>query len=245
MARKLCVGMVLGMLVFTSGSRVAASPAPIYRGADVKFTLGGTPKESTVVAEGLGVRVSKRVGPDAVKIRIEEAKDAIDISANAKGLVRIARRGQSVEINMVSRDPKALARARRMTDGSGALKSFDALIEALAGDQRAVAKSMLTTWTLVNAARGADDKVAIAARRMTAAAKPFTPVKSIFTREEVPIVCWAEYSSTVATYFAEYADCVDNYGWIPGMVAVCTFEWVVKAELAWFWVIGCSGGIPV
>jgi hypothetical protein len=239
------MGMTLAMLVFTSGSRAAAAPTPIYRGADVKFTLGGTPKESTVVAEGLGVRVSKRVGPDAVKIRIEEAKDVVDISANAKGLVRVARRGQSVDINMASRDPKALARARRMMEGSAALKSFDALIDALEGDQRAVAKSMLTTWTLINAARGADDKVAIAARRMTAAAKPFTPVKSIFTKEEVPIVCWAEYSTTVATYYWEYAQCVEDYGWIPGMVAVCTFEWVIKAELAWFWVIGCSGGVPV
>jgi hypothetical protein len=245
MARKLWVGMMLAMLVFNTGSRVAASPVPIYRGADVKFTLGGTSRESTVVAEGLGVRVSKRIGPDTVKIRVEVEKDAVEISANAKGLVRVARRGQSVEINMASRDQKALAKARRMMEGSAALTSFDALIDALAGDQRAVAKSMLTTWTLINAARGADDKVAIAARRMTSSSQRFAPIASTFTREETPIVCWAEYSMSVATYYAEYAQCVNDYGWIPGMVAVCTFEWLVKAELAWFWVLGCSGGMPV
>ena len=139
----------------------------------------------------------------------------------------------------------ALATARRILHGSAALTSFDALIDALAGDQRAVAKSMLTTWTLINAARGADDKVAIATRRMTSSSQRLAPIASSFTREETPIVCWAEYSMSVAAYYAEYAQCVNDYGWIPGMVAVCTFEWIVKAELAWFWVLGCSGGMPV
>jgi hypothetical protein len=233
------------MVVFTGGSRVAAAPAPIHRGADVKFTVGSTPKESTVVAEGLGVRVTKRVGPETVKIKLEAAKDVVEISATAKGLVRVARRGQIVEINMTSRDPKAVAKARQLTEGSAALKSFDALIDALAGDQRSVATSMLTTWTLINAARGADDKVAIAARRMKSASQPFIPIKAALAREEVPYACWAEYSATVLSYYVEYANCVNDYAWIPGMVAVCTFEWTIKAELAWFWVIACSGGVPV
>jgi hypothetical protein len=49
----------------------------------------------------------------------------------------------------------------------------------------------------------------------------------------------------VTQYYAEYAQCLIDYAWIPGMAAVCSFEWIVKAELAWFWVIGCSGGVPV
>jgi len=246
MARGVSVWMVLGMFTVMSGSRVEAASTPIHRGGDVKFTLGGSARESTVTAEGLGVRVTKRVGPETVKIRIEVAKDAVDVDATAKGIVRLARRGNAVEINMASRDPKAIAKARRMTEGSPALKSFDALIEAIAGDQRAVAKSMLTSWALVHAARGSDEPALSVARRFKDAAKgSFTPVRSMFEDEETPIVCWAEYATTVTSYYLEYSQCLLDYGWIPGMAQICTFEWIIKAELAWFWVIGCSGGVPV
>ena len=84
-----------------------------------------------------------------------------------------------------------------MTEGSQALASFDALIDAISGDERAVARSMVTSWALVSAVRGNDERVAMAARRMTRPSQPFTPVK---IKEEVPVVCWAEYSSAVATW---------------------------------------------
>jgi hypothetical protein len=61
----------------------------------------------------------------------------------------------------------------------------------------------------------------------------------------MPYECYINWAVTLAQYLAEYSECYENYGWIPGMIAVCTFEWMVKAELAWFWVIGCSGGVPV
>ena len=92
MARGLYVGMVVGVLALTGGSRVLAGPSPIDRGAEVKFTTGGSLDESTVSAEGLGVRVSKRVGRDTVRIRIEAAKDIVDLEAKSGGTVRLSRR---------------------------------------------------------------------------------------------------------------------------------------------------------
>jgi len=245
MVRGLSIGVVVSMLIVSSGSRAAAGPPPIHRGADVRFTAGGTTKEATLTAEGLGVRVSKRVGPDTVKIRIEVANDAIDVDANAKGAVRLARRGKSVSLDMAVRDAKAIATARRLTEGSAALKSFGAMIATLESDERNAAKSMLTSWALVNAIRG-DDQIAIGVARRFAAPRSVSMTPASFTaREEVPIVCWAEYASTITIYYYEYSQCLIDYAWIPGMVAVCSFEWLVKAELAWFWVIGCSGGVPV
>ena len=244
MVRKVSIGAVVSMLIVSSGSSVSAGP-PIHRGADIRFTAGGTPTESTLTAEGLGVRVSKRVGPETVKIRIEVANDAIDVDAAAGGAVRLARRGKSVSLNMAARDTKMIATARRMTEGSAALKSFAAMIAALGSDQRNAAKSMLTSWALVNAIRG-DDQIALGVARRLAAppAAAMTPV-SFTKRDETPVVCWAEYSATVAGYYWEYSQCLLDFAWIPGMAAVCSFEWLVKAELAWFWVIGCSGGVPV
>jgi hypothetical protein len=245
MVRGLSIGVVVSMLIVSSGSRVVAGPAPIHRGADVRFTMGGTTKESTLTAEGLGVRVSKRVGPETVKIRIEVANDAIEVDATVGGAVRLARRGKSVSLNMAVRDTKAIATVRRLTDGSAALKSFGAMIAALESDERNATKSMLTSWALVNAIRG-DEQIAIGVARKLAAPPAMSMTPASFTaREETPIVCWAEYASTITQYYFEYSQCLIDYAWIPGMAAVCSFEWLVKAELAWFWVIGCSGGVPV
>lgn len=244
MARGLCVGIVMAMFVIAGDARVLAAPVPIDRGADVKFTLGKTAAESTVVAEGLGVRITKRVGPEIVKIRIEVPKDVVELEARPSGDVRVSRRGQSLVIALANRDQHLLARARRMMEGSPALKSFGALIAALDTDERAVATSMRTTWALVNAVRGNDDIVMSIARRVTSAARkgPFTPVS--FTREEGPTACWAEYSETVNVYYGEFASCLVNYAWIPGAAQACTVEWAIKSELAWFWLIECDGGLP-
>lgn len=243
------LGLVMALTLFDGGSRVYAAPAPIYRGADVKFTLGGSAKESTVVAEGAGVRVTKRIGPETVKIRIETAKDIVDLDAVAGGEVRLSRRGKTVAMSLARRDQKLIDQARRMTEGSPALTSFDAMIVTLEGDDRAVATAMRTTWALMHALRGDDQAAMSLARRLKQnaqnASAAFTPVRFMSAREETPIVCWAEYATTVYGYYMEYAQCLIDYAWIPGGAAVCSFEWLVKTELAWFWVIGCSGGVPV
>lgn len=246
MARQVCLGMVMAMVLGTTGSRVEAASSPIYRGPDVKFTLGGSASESTVVAEGLGVRVTKRIGPETVKIRIESATDVVSVDAVAGGSVRLARRGKSVTIKMAARDQEMTGQARRMTEGSPALRLFDALIAALDRDDRAVATSMRTTWALVHALRGNDAAAESLARRVKKQAQAnFTPARFGLSREETPVVCWGEYAVTVYGYYMEYAQCLLDYAWVPGGAAVCSFEWLVKTELAWFWVIGCSGGVPV
>jgi len=34
---------------------------------------------------------------------------------------------------------------------------------------------------------------------------------SFTAREEVPIVCWAEYASTITIYYYEYSQCLIDY----------------------------------
>jgi hypothetical protein len=234
------------MFAIMGAPRVAAAPPPIYRGSDVRFTLGGSSAESTVVAEGLGVRVTKRIGPEIVKIRIEVAKDVVDVEASAKGSVRLSRRGKSLVMTMSARNQTLIAEARRMTDGSIALKSFDALMTVLDGDSRPVAQSMWATWGLVNVLRGNDAAATSVAARFKAVVGKgtFTPVKAVIEREEGPAACWVEYSATVLQNYYDYSTCLVDYGWIPGAAQACTFEWLIKSELAWFWLIECDGGIP-
>lgn len=247
MARGLCVGSVLVITMLSGQVRAGGGPAPIHTGGDVRFASGLANNESTLTAEGLGVRVSKRVGQEKVRIRIETRGDAIDLETDAMLRVKVSRRGRSVSLQMKARDAERLAEVKRLTDGSAALRAFDALVERLKDDGRDVAKSVMTSWAIIHALRGSEAPALELARRLAPAP---APKGSPFTRASVaagagPVACWMEYAYSVSLYMNEYLHCYENYGWIPGMVAVCTFEWLVKVELAWFWVITCSGGMPV
>jgi hypothetical protein len=43
----------------------------------------------------------------------------------------------------------------------------------------------------------------------------------------------------------EFNSCLDSYWWIPGWTSACALQFTLQAELAWFWLISCSGGMPV
>ena len=62
---------------------------------------------------------------------------------------------------------------------------------------------------------------------------------------ENPQACWAEYAYSVERYLTEFQVCIEDWWWNPYVKTACTFEWAIKSELAWFWVITCSGGMPV
>ena len=70
-------------------------------------------------------------------------------------------------------------------------------------------------------------------------------VRAFLGREEVPSACWADYASTVNNYMVEFASCIDSYWWIPGWTSACAFQFSLQSELAFFWLISCSGGMPI
>lgn len=246
MARGLCGGMVLAVAALLTEPGVGAAPLPIHRGGDVRFAVGQEAGESTLTAEGMGVRISKRVGPERVRIRVETKGDMVDLETDAMLRVKVSRRGKSVVLQMKARDPKRVDEVRRLIESSPALGALDALIERIKKDERDVARSVMTSWALFHAVRGSDVPAMDLARRLApAAATSFFKRASATVAGEIPVACWMEYANSLNIYMTEYIQCYTDWGWVPGMNAACTFEWLVKVELAWFWVITCSGGIPI
>ncbi len=267
MVRRLLVGMVVAVGVLTwMPELVAAEPlwakceAPGVKGAgvspfaaaasstsrkdgDVTFTIGVLPGESTLRAEGKGITFFKRLTADRVHVRIDVPGDWFALDAGTTGTARLTRNGKSMTLSMTAAREE-VAKAQQFAAGSKALAGFESLASALDSSTRPEAQSVLTSFALLHAVRGSVAPARELARTVQAMHAGNARRASWKTGEEMPYACWIDYATTVSLYTAEYSQCYLDYGWIPGLQAVCTFEWVVRVELAWFWLIGCSGGFP-
>jgi hypothetical protein len=56
--------------------------------------------------------------------------------------------------------------------------------------------------------------------------------------------CYSEYEGEVISAWDDFAQCVDDVKWFPGLQEVCAFTWLLRVESAWFRFIGCSS-IPL
>jgi hypothetical protein len=241
MNRKLLFGVAL-LVGLMPVARPEAAPAK--SAADARLTSSTASGESILRAEGKGVIFSKRVGKDRVVMHLEVPRDRIDLEVNMDGTVRIVRNGKVVAAQMKSDTASAVARIQKLTSGSSALAGFEALVAGVANDQRAEAQSLRVSHALLHVVRG-NNAPAMAFRTRGASRSASGVVRAMALVEEGPSACWAEYEVTVDRYNVQFNDCISDYWWIPGWNAACGLQFAIQAELAWFWVISCSGGMPV
>jgi len=58
--------------------------------------------------------------------------------------------------------------------------------------------------------------------------------------------CWDEYAKYVTQIWDEYAACYFSCRWYAVLCpTACEFEWLLRAQLAFDWLLACSGGLPV
>ena len=242
MDRKVLLGIVLiAGIVTPSAWPEAAARKPA---GEITYALGWIKDEPTLRVEGRGVKLSKRVGRDHVSIRVEVKGDVVELQADVAGRVRIGRKGRFLTLQMKDSFEASIAKVQKLTAGSEALEGLEGLVASMAGDERQAARSVLTSYALLHAVRGS----AAPTRAVASTFKPFTggvAARASFGREEGPFACWAEYASTVSNYLVEFNACFENYWWIPGWTSACAFQFSLQSELAWFWLISCSGGMPV
>ncbi len=242
MGRRLLLGVALLAGVGTPGAWLEA--APRKAAVETKFTMGWVGDEPTLRVEGRGVKFFKRVGRDKVAIRVEVPGDVVELEAEASGAVRIGRKGRFLRLQMKDNFEANIAKVQKLTAGSTALAGLEGLVAALEANERQEARSVLTSYALLHAVRGS----AAPTRSVLGSAKPAAGgriVSAALGREGMPYACWMEYVGTVADYLVEFNSCVDSYWWIPGWPALCAFQFTVQSELAWFWLLSCSGGMPV
>jgi len=243
MGRKLLLGSIVMAAVAMPTARPAAAPVKAAA-VGTKLVIATLNGESTLRAEGGGVTFSKRVGKEQVVMRLEVLRDRIDVDVSLDGRVRVVRNGKSLTVEMKHDTADAMARVRKLTAGSSALARFETLVASLANDTRLEAQSLRVSHALLQALRGNS------APAMAFAGQPARSDGALVramgrSLGEGPYACWAEYETTMYRYLVELNDCVGQYWWIPGWTAACGAQYALQGELAFFWLISCSGGMPV
>jgi len=233
--------------IVTPGGRLEASgsnaEAPRAVGQSV-LTLGWANGEPTLRAEGRGVKFFKQVGKQRVAIRVEVPGDRIEVEADAAGVVRVGRNGRFLRFQMNDDFAASIALVQELTAGSRALAGLEGLVATIESNPQQEARAVMTSYALLHAIRGS----AAPSRAMANAVKPPTSpiaMRASSRKDESPAACWAEFAVTMNEYLTQFNECIETYWWIPGWTATCAFQFAVQAELAWFWTLSCSGGMPV
>lgn len=246
MGRRLLLGIALVMGIVTpSAWPEAAAAKPGATRTEPAFTSGWVNGEPTLRAEARGVRFFKQVSRERVSIRVEVPGDRIEVEADTKGTVRIGRNGRFLRLQMQDKFEANVARIQRLTAGSAALDGLEGFAASLEGQDRQEARSVMTSYALLHALRGSTGPSRNMARAVTAATSSGVVRAMATTREEGPYTCWAEFATTMNQYLVEFNSCTTDYWWIPGWNAACAFQFSLQGELAFFWLISCSGGMPV
>src|SRR4029078_4848891 len=61
-----------------------------------------------------------------------------------------------------------------------------------------------------------------------------------------PGECWDEYSADIMDIYADYQQCASGCPWdMVGCESLCSVACLLRVELAFDWLIACSGGLPV
>lgn len=233
----------LGFVVMAAVVMPTAWPEAAPRTTEPIFTMGWVKDEPTLRAEGRGVKFFKRVGRDSVSMRIDVPGDSVELEASTNGSVRVGRKGRFLRLQMAGPFEANIAKVQKLMAGSKALDGFDGLVASLAASDRPQAHSLRSSQALFNAVRGV--AVSVPAGPPPSATTRQATRAAFRERTEGPYACWTEYSWTVFQYNVQLNDCVADYWWIPGWTAACGFQFALQSELAWFWLISCSGGVPV
>jgi len=234
------VALLVGVASPTAWPEAASKPTR----PETVFKLGWAGNEPTLQITNGGVKFFKRVGRDQVSIRVEVPGDVVQLEASVNGTVRLGRNGKYLQMQMKDAFASNVSKAQKATAGSRALDALEGLVAALGSDERPEAASLRSSYALLHAVRGsAAPSRSLGQPRPSPAAGSI--VRTMAAGREGPYACWAEYSSTIYLYSVQLNECTSQYWWIPGWTATCGFQYALQSELAWFWLIGCSNGMPV
>ena len=249
-----CVGIV-ALFGQTAGAQrpatTATSPAtapPVVRwidantGLELRLRQTG-PREVVVEASDVNVSIRKSITPVRTVTTMVAGEDEVSVTIAAAGIEIRENHGMPVTVPadrpVLDRMRQVLQRSRAATAAHQLLERLDlnpstfgrhellltqALLELGSPDDRAVSEGL--RWAQEQASRPKLVKAALAGRG--------------------PGECWDEYSADIMDIYADYQQCVSGCRWyMVGCDSLCSVSWLLRVELAFDWLIACSGGLPV
>jgi hypothetical protein len=171
--------------------------------------------------------------------RLAGRQDLVVVVRTANRL-RVTRGGQTASVAMDQADEEGLDLLQQLLAGSRAVRAFRGLNRRLNQESRESAPGVSLDGldALLGILQG--DPAAVDRRA------PGRESGGRISRVACTLYrsCYAEYEAEVIAAWNDYAQCIDDVKWYPGLQEVCAFTWLIRAESAWFRFIGCSS-IPL
>jgi hypothetical protein len=208
-------------------------------GAELRLTAGsgGVLQASLAAAD---VDVSKVVQPSGdFQARITGRQDLV-VVARMGNRLHVSRGDRTVAVFLDRADEAGLDLVQQLLAGSHAVRAYRAVHRRLNREslESAPGVALDNLDALLGILQGESGAVDRRAPRRVAGARLS---RAALGHERS---CYSEYETEVVTAWDDYAQCIDDVKWYPGLQEVCAFTWLLRAESAWFRFIGCSS-IPL
>ncbi len=229
-------GLVAGLAVAAGTASADQGKRTERREASVVFTSATAGGEATLVAEGYGVIVEKRTAGEQATIVVRSGADRVTVALSA-GEIRVARGGRERRVSARSATRQALAGVRQVLAGSEAVsgaRRMKAVLDAGVDTPSPILSALAFVGLLSGDAAGM--------QRIATAAGGDGGIR--FARYQGAEYCWTSYGQSVSQFWEDRESCLAISPWNPVMIHACNFEWTIKAEIAWFSLIACAGGLP-
>lgn len=165
------------------------------------------------------------------------ARDDVLVVVRSGARLRVTRHGQSATVQLDRADEEGLDLVQSVLAGSRALRAFRGVHRHLGEEARESAPGIAidrldALLALLQGETTALDRRAPQVRdgawrvsRVACGAEPS---------------CFSEYEGEVTRAWDDYAQCIYDVRWYPGLQELCAFSWLLRVESAWFRFIACS-----
>jgi hypothetical protein len=195
-----------------------------------------------IVARANGTLLTEFKGPGLVldklshrsgdfHVRIQGGQDVLEL-IKAGDELRVARKGHSVLLSLLDTDEDALEQAQHLLAGSRAALVFRTLRGRLSPDtiQSPIAIGVDVVDVLLGVLQG--DGSSVERRRQTSQS-----VGQMTAMMADGPTCYDVYEGAVVEAWDQFVGCCAE---VPILSQVCSFQWVLRVESAWFKFIACS-----
>jgi hypothetical protein len=202
-------------------------------GADLRLTSRGNGAvQASLRWQDLELRKVSQPNGD-FNVRLAGRHDLV-ILVRTGDRLRVSRNGQSAVFLLNQVDEDGLDQVQQVLAGSRAMRQFRLLRGRLAEDSLASAPGV--SIDLVDAMLGilqGDQSVLDRRRTGDSARLSWASFRAGPT-------CYGEWEAEVVAAWEDFARCIDDVKWYPGMQELCGISWLLRVESAWFRFIACS-----
>ncbi|HEY3381449.1 MAG TPA: hypothetical protein VGK32_06750 [Vicinamibacterales bacterium] len=220
--------------------RPAASAGQAGHGVlfETRMTVdGGT----QLLAESPGVRYEKTVYSDHLEVVLAAENERVVLRADASGSLSVTRDGRTRALSATKLTKRDLLQVRNLLAGSDVVAAFRLLAGELEDDDSPAAESTSVTAAMVGLL---DGDVGAPNRMVQRILRKHGARLRQVVLQRTARDCWESYRWEALRIAEDTADCAGRQRWNPIWQSACGAEFIIRAELNWFWVIACSGGFP-